>query len=119
MVDALIQSSETIPGGTVITITNPSIGGASYTLPSPRTEIWLSDVLFAQQSAAPRRTKLNTHTTQVFDFTLVPPTGKIATTLTFKVYASDSVPAGGRHGVNAMVSPVLLGQASKAITFEQ
>jgi hypothetical protein len=55
----------------------------------------------------------------VFNFTVTPPPGTITTNLTFKVFASDSVAEGSRHGVAPMVSPVLLGEATEeGITFE-
>jgi hypothetical protein len=56
----------------------------------------------------------------VFNFTVIPPTGTITTDLTFKVFASDSVAEGSRHGIAPMVSPTLLGEATQEdITFEE
>ena len=120
VVDALIESSEQFPIGTLIEITSPNIGGVAYELTTAKNAIWLSDLIFFQNASAPRRTKLNTHTTQVFNFTVIPPTGTITTDLTFKVFASDSVAEGSRHGIAPMVSPTLLGEATQEdITFEE
>ena len=122
VVDAFITSSEELPQGTEIRITNPNIGGTTYTLPSAKTELWLSDLLFFQQATAPRRTKLNGHTSQTFDFTVVLPesTGEITTTLTFNVVTSSQVPAGSRQSNgNPMVSPLVLGVSSATITLKE
>jgi hypothetical protein len=116
----LIESTEEFPIGTLIEITSPNIGGVAYELTTAKNAIWLSDLIFFQNASAPRRTKLNTHTTQVFNFTVIPPTGTITTDLTFKVFASDSVAEGSRHGIAPMVSPTLLGEATQEdITFEE
>lgn len=116
----MIESTEEFPIGTLIEITSPNIGGVAYELTTAKNAIWLSDLIFFQNASAPRRTKLNTHTTQVFNFTVIPPTGTITTDLTFKVFASDSVAEGSRHGIAPMVSPTLLGEATQEdITFEE
>lgn len=106
--------------GTVITITNPTIGGTAYTLGVAKTTLWLSDVIKEQNSAITTRTKLNGHTTQDFDFTVVLPNGNsdITTDLTFDVVASDQVAEGSYQSNAAMTGYETIGTTTlSSVTF--
>lgn len=122
VVDAFITSSELLPQGTEIRITNPAIGGTTYIVPQGgKSEIWLSDLLFFQSVGSPRRTKLNGHTSQDFDFTIVLPSqaADIETTLTFKVVTSSQVPVGSRQGTHPVSSPFVLGESTATVTLTE
>lgn len=109
-----------MPAGTTITITDPAIGGTPYTLVVPKTSLWLSDVIKQQNNSVTTRTKLNGHTTQVFDFTVVLPNGEpdITTDLTFEVVASNEVAEGSYQAATSMTNYETLGTATlSGVTF--
>lgn len=117
--DAIITSTTALPAGTIITITDPAIGG-SYELSNSETTLWLSDVIWQQNTSITTRTKLNGHTTQVFDFTVVLPNenSNITTDLTFDVVASDQVAEGTRQTSQTMTGYETLGTATlTGVTF--
>ncbi len=95
--DAIIESSELIPSGTKVTITNPAIGGTFYTVTVPTYILWLSDIIKGQNEAVPTRSKLNQHTSQAFDFTVSGLEQDLTTNLTFKSVISNVQGLSGTH----------------------
>ena len=95
--DAIIVSSKLIPSGTKVTITNPAIGGTSYTVTVPTHILWLSDIIKGQNEAVPTRTKLNQHTSKAFDFTVSGLEQDLTTDITFKSVISNTQDIFGTH----------------------
>ncbi len=120
VVDGYIESSETVPAGTTITINPPAIGGTQYTVAAPTKKIWLSDIIKGQNSAVGTRPKANTVSAEdTFVYTIVSSSAYSAL-LTVKVVVSNQEGLEGTsNATKRMTSPIVIGQGTSIITITE